>query len=248
MERDKIVKFCEEYLKVKNFTDFCHNGLQVEGAAEITKIITGVTLSQKLIEAAIAEKAQMIIVHHGLFVKYLGDNPEIKGVWRNRLKMLLANDINLVGFHLPLDAHPEIGNNITICKLLGITLNTEPFDVGFIGELKKEIDFNNFVKLVDEKLNTKSYTINAGPKLIKKIGVISGGSSPDVHEIAAWGADTFLAGDIREQIVRAVEELNINFINAGHYNTETFGIKNLGDLLAKKFDLDVEFIDVPCEI
>jgi len=248
MERNKIVKFCEEYLKVKDFTDFCNNGLQVEGTPEVKKIITGVTLSQKLIEQAIAKKAQMIIVHHGIFVKYLGEQPKITGVWKTRLKLLLANEINLLGFHLPLDAQPEIGNNINICKLLGIIINTEPFEVGFIGELKKEMDFNDFVKLVNEKLATKSYAINAGPKLVKKIGVISGGSSPDVHEIAAQGADTFLAGDIREQIVRVVEELNINFINAGHYNTETFGIKNLGDLLAKKFDLDVEFVDVPCEI
>jgi len=248
MERNQIVKFCEEYLKVKDFDDFCHNGLQVEGAAEVKKIITGVTLSQKLIEAAIEKKAQMIIVHHGLFVKYLGDKPEIKGVWRNRLKMLLTNDINLCGFHLPLDAHPDIGNNISICRLLGITKNVQPIDVGFIGELPKAMAFAGFVSLVKEKINPQVNALNCGQDLVKKIGVISGGASGDIHLIAEAGADTFLAGDIRESVVRPIEELKMNFINAGHYNTETFGIKNLGDLVAKKFGVDVEFVDIPCEI
>jgi len=248
MDRNKIVKFCEEYLKVKDFKDFCHNGLQVEGAADVTKIITGVTISQKLIEAAISKKAQMIMVHHGLFVKYLGDMPEIKGVWRNRLKMLLANDINLVGFHLPLDAQPEIGNNISICRLLGITANVQPIDVGFIGELPKPMAFTDFVSLVKEKINPQVNALNGGNNMVKKIGVISGGASPDIHLIAEAGADTFLAGDIRESVVRPIEELQMNFINAGHYNTETFGIKNLGELVAKEFGVEVEFVDIPCEI
>jgi dinuclear metal center YbgI/SA1388 family protein len=248
MDRNKIVKFCQDYLKVKDFTDFCHNGLQVEGTSEVTKIITGVTLSQKLIEAALAKKAQMIIVHHGIFGSQIENPPQIKGVIKNRLKMMLCNDLNLCGYHLPLDSHPEIGNNITICKLLGITRNTEPFDVGFVGELDKEMDFAEFVALVNAKLKTKSYVINAGSKKVKKVGVISGSASPDFKLAAELGADTYICGDIREEVVREVEEASINLINAGHYNTEPFGIKNLGELLAKEFEVAVEFVDVPCEI
>lgn len=245
--RDKIVKFCEEYLQVKNFKDYCHNGLQVEGDDKISKIITGVSFSQKLIKVAVEKNAQMIIVHHGIFSSKTSSLPQFKGVLKNRLKSLLENNINLCGFHLPLDAHPVIGNNISICKLLNIQ-KTEPFYVGFIGELKKQIKFSDFVKSVNKKLNTNSYIISAGQKNIKKIGVISGGASPEFKQAVELGADTYLCGDIREEVVRAVEEAEINFINAGHYNTEKLGVQNLGNLIAKKFKVKVEFVDIPCEI
>lgn len=247
VERNKIIKFCEEYLKVKNFTDYCHNGLQVEGADKIERIITGVSLSQKLIKAAITEKAQMIIVHHGIFGDMIDKPPVIKGTMKNRLKLILENNINLAGFHLPLDAHPMIGNNISLCKMFGIK-NTKPFDVGFIGQLDRPINFLDFVKIIDKKLNTKSYFLAVGPKMIKKIGIISGGASPEYQLAAELGADAYLCGDIRESIVRGAEEVGINIINAGHYNTEKTGIQNLGNLLAKKFKVKVEFVDIPCEI
>ncbi|MDP3043188.1 MAG: Nif3-like dinuclear metal center hexameric protein [bacterium] len=247
INRNKIVKFCEDYLKVKDFNDYCVNGLQVEGAEEVDKIVTGVSISKQLIKSAINKKAQMIIVHHGIFGNQIGKPPKFTGYLRNRLKIILENDINLCGFHLPLDAHPAIGNNISLCKLLGIK-KAAPFNVGFIGELEKEMDFKNFADLVNKKLSTNSYIIGAGPKKIKKVGVISGGASPDFKSAAELGADTFLCGDIREEVVRAVEEIGVNFINAGHYNTEKLGIQNLGNLIAKKFGIEVEFVDVPCDI
>jgi len=246
--RDKIVRFCEEYLKTKDFDDKCHNGLQIEGKDEINKIVIGVSLSQKLIQAAIDKKAEMIIVHHGIFAGDWGEKLQITGIYKDRIKLILNNDINLLGFHLPLDAHPEIGNNISLCNLLGVTKNVEPFDVGFIGEVKDEVDFKNFVDLVNEKLEVKSYSIAAGPDKVKKVGIISGGASPDFKYFAQQGCDTFLSGDIRESVVSAVEETGINFINAGHYNTEKLGIQNLGKVIAKEFDLEVEFVDVPCKI
>lgn len=247
MNRDKIVKFCEDYLSVKDFEDHCHNGLQVEGAKEVKKIITGVSFSQKLIEKAIENNAEMIMVHHGIFTGQIGKLPVIKSVLKNRLKSLLKNNINLCGFHLPLDAHPVIGNNISICNMLGIK-KVKKFEVGFVGELKTAENFESFVKKVNKKLNTRSYAIGAGPKKVKKVGVISGGASPHVLEAAELGVDTYICGDIREEVVRRVEELGINFINAGHYNSEVFGIKNLGELLAKKFKIKVKFIDIPNEI
>jgi len=253
IQRDKIVKFCEEYLKVKDFEDKCHNGLQVEGKSEIKKIVTGVSLSQKLIEQAIAKKADMLIVHHGLFSGAWGSELQITGLYKNRLKLLLENEINLMGFHLPLDAHPEIGNNISLCKLLNLqdikVLNTPDYgDIGYLGELKPEMELADFVDLVNEKLGVKAYSLAAGPQKVKKVGIISGGASPDYKAAVVAGCDTFLSGDIRESVVRAVEETGINFINAGHYNTEKLGVKNLGELLAEKFDLEVEFVDIPNEI
>lgn len=246
-DRNKIIAFCKDYLKVDKFEDYCTNGLQVEGKKEINKIVTGVTFSEKLIKEAIKKKADMIIVHHGLFGDQIGKQPVIKGFIAGRLKLLLSKDINLAGYHLPLDAHPLIGNNAGLCRLLGIR-NLKPFDVGFIGVLSRPMEFRQFVSLVDKKLQTKSYAISAGKKFIKSVGVISGGSSPDFKKAAELGADTYIAGDIRESVVEAINEIGINFINAGHYNTEKLGIQNLGNLIAKKFKVKVEFIDIPCEI
>jgi len=252
-DRDKIIKFCEDYLKTKKTTDYCHNGLQVEGSKEVSKIIIGVSLSQKLIESAIAKKAQMIIVHHGLFKSSIATLPEIKGHLKNRLKLLLSNDINLAGFHLPLDAHPVIGNNISLAKLFGLKnikpINTPDYgEIGFIGDFAKPKLFTDFVKEVNKKLNTKSYIISAGPKHIKRLGIISGGASPDYIDAVKMGADVYLCGDIREDLVEAIKETGVNFINAGHYNTEKLGVQNLGNLIAKKFKIKVEFVDIPCEV
>lgn len=253
VERNKIVKFCEEYLKTKDFKDYCHNGLQVEGTAKVKKVITGVSLSKQLIEKAIEKKAGMIIVHHGLFSSQIGSPPQINGVLKGRLKLLLENDINLCGFHLPLDSHPEIGNNISLLRLFGLkkvgVINTPNYgDIGFLGELDKPICFDSFVEMVNSKLNTNSYIIAAGPKEVKRVGIISGGALPEFALAAELGADTYICGDIRESIVRQVEEMGINFLNAGHYNTEKLGIQNLGNLVADKFGIKVEFVDIPCEI
>jgi len=246
-DRNEIIKFCEEYLKVSEFKDYCKNGLQVEGKDKVKTIIIGVSISRKLIKEAINKKADMIIVHHGIFGNLIGEPPVIKGYVKNRLKLLLENNINLAGFHLPLDAHPAIGNNISLCKLLGVK-NAKPFSIGFWGNLDKATDINNFVKTVNDKLKTNSYLLAAGPEKIKKVGIVSGGSSPDFQDAFESGADTYLCGDIRESVIRAAEEIGINIINAGHYNTEKLGIINLGELIAKKFKVNAKFVDIPCDI
>jgi dinuclear metal center YbgI/SA1388 family protein len=247
MDRKRIISFCEEYLATKDFEDYCHNGLQVEGATNVVKIVSGVSLSVRLIEAAIAEQAQLLIVHHGIFGNHIGTKPQIKGSLRKRLGLLLTHDINLAGFHLPLDAHPEIGNNVSLCRLFGIE-NLEKFDVGFSGELDKAIPRADFVALVDRTLASTSYVLGSGPDMVKRVAVISGGSSPDYAKAAERACDTFVCGDMRESIVRGAEEIGINVINAGHYNTEKLGIMNLGALLEKEFGIEHMFVDVPCEI
>ncbi len=247
MTNSKIItKYCQKYLKVKDFEDYCHNGCQIEGAEEVSRIITGVSLSRQLIESAIEKKAQMIIVHHGLFGDLIGTPPIIKGVTRDRIKQLLENNINLLGFHLPLDAHAEIGNNISICHKLKID-KLEVFNVGFIGELKADIDFDEFLEKTNKVLDTNSYSIQAGNKKVKRVGVISGGSSKMLQNAKEKGADTYICGDVGESTIREVEEANMNFINAGHYNTEKFGVQNLGELLIEKFGIEAEFVDIPNE-
>ncbi len=247
IEVKEIIKYSEDYLKVKDFEDSCANGLQIEGAPKTNKIITGVSLSQKLIEIAVKKKAKMIMVHHGVFNKHLPVPFRLKGVIRNRIKLLLENDINLAGFHLPLDAHPVIGNNASLCELLGIK-NIEPFHVGFVGDLAEPVKFGDFVDLVNKKLGVNSYIISAGPNIIKRVGIVSGGASREFTQAQEKGADTYMCGDICESVVWGVEEAKINYINAGHYNTEKLGIQNLGELVEKKFKIKVEFIDIPNDI
>jgi dinuclear metal center YbgI/SA1388 family protein len=247
MQTQKIVKFLEEYLKTGDFQDHCHNGLQVEGVGEVDRIITGVSLSAELIEKAIEKKARMIIVHHGIFGDMIGSPPRITGVVKDRLRLLLENDINLLGYHLPLDAHPEIGNNISLCRLLDV-VNPEKMDIGFAGSLKEAMSFFEFVKKVNEKLGTESYSLPVGPKEVRRVGIMSGGASPEYKLAKEMGCDTFVCGDICENVFWEAKEAGINIINAGHYNTEKLGIKNLGDLLAEKFGIDVIFVDIPCEV
>lgn len=252
VSRDKIVSFCSDYLKVENFKDYCHNGLQISGTDKINKIVIGVTISKKLIEAAMQKKADMIIVHHGLFAKHFGEFPVIEGVWRERLKLLLNNDISLCGFHLPLDAHHLIGNNISILQALGLVkvcgIKEDGQSVGYVGEYKISVARDKFIESVNKKLETKSVVLEFGAKQIKKVGIVSGGASPSWFTAQKLGCDTFITGDLRESVVRPAEEAGVNIINAGHYNSERFGIINLGRLVQKKFKVSVEFVEVPCDI
>ena len=251
--RNDIIKFCDEYLKVDTFKDYCYNGLQIEGKENISKIVTGVSLSRQFIKKAIDEKADMIIVHHGLFKNQLGEPPRIIGIFRDRIKLLLEHDINLCGYHLPLDAHPEIGNNISLARLLELQdikrLNS-PFygDIGYIGDVKDQMKFAEFIKLIDKKLNTHSYILAAGHEFVKKVGIISGGGSVEYSSAFEQGADTFITGDIKENIVREIDEIGLNFINAGHYNTEKLGVQNLGKLVSETFNIETKFVDIPCKI
>lgn len=246
-KRDEIVGFCQEYLKTEAFPDHCHNGLQVAGSPEVKRIITGVSYSARLVEAAIKKGAQMILVHHGLFGNAFGDRISITGFQRDRLALLFKHDISLCGYHLPLDAHPEIGNNISLCRLLGVK-KPEKLDVGFIGNLKTPKTLKQLTDDVNKTLATKSRVVAGGPQKIRRLAIVSGGASGYYQTAAKAGAEAFLCGDLREDVVRAAEELKMHVIDGGHYNTEKLGIQKLGELVGKKFRLPVEFVDIPCEI
>ena len=253
VEVKKIIEYCEKYLETDKWHDYCHNGLQVEGAAKVGKFISGVSLSRDLVNYAIKKNVRLIIVHHGIFQSDVPSIPQFKGILRERLKLLLSNNINLLGFHLPLDAHPVIGNNISLLKLFGLK-KTDEIDspgygaIGYIGEYGEAMKRDDFINLVNDRLETSSYVIPAGPNRIRRVGIVSGGAEGDYAIAAEMGADTFLCGQIKENVVRAIEETKINFINAGHYNTEKLGVQNLGNLIAKKFGIKHEFVDIPCDV
>lgn len=244
MERDRIVQFASSYLNAEDFTDYCVNGLQVAGADDVDRVVSGVSISSRLIEAAINRQAQMVLVHHGFFRGDIPDPLALTGVMRERLALLLRHDINVVGYHLPLDAHPEIGNSALACKRLGLT-DIESVDVGFAGSLQAPKSRKSFVKRVEELYERDVQVFAFGPNEVTKVAVVSGGSSPYWVQALRAGADTFVCGDMRENIVRAIEEAGINVINAGHYATEKLGIRALSDLLRESLGIDVDFVDIP---
>ncbi len=243
-KRDEIVQYINELLNIAEFQDDSFNGLQVEGKAEIEKIVLGVSISERLFQAAIGEQADMIIVHHGMFWKNAPSPYLITGILRNRIALLIKNDINLVAYHLPLDAHAELGNNAQIMKRLSIE-TIKPVDVGFLGRLKNKLSFEKFVKIVNNELDTEAQVFAFGSPDVHRVLVLSGGSSRFYQLALDNDADTFIGGDMRENLVRELEEVGLNFIHAGHYNTEKFGVQALCVKLNQEFCIPCKFIDIP---
>ncbi len=247
MQRDKLSKYLREYLKVDEFEDYGPNGLQVEGRAKISTIVTAVSASVELFEKALQAKADAIIVHHGLIWNF--ERPLYKGGYRQRVKLLLENNINLYGFHLPLDAHPEVGNNAQIARLLNLQ-KIKPFGeykgnkIGTRGELNdlspKQI-FNNIKKDINPDCLLFAY----GPPRIKQVGIISGGAQKEVKQAVLQDLDLFITGEASEYTRHYVKEEKLHFVAAGHHATERFGIQALGKHLQNKFGLDLHYIEVP---
>lgn len=244
VRRDEIINYLNNLLNISEFDDSSVNGLQVEGKEEIQKIVLGVSVSERLFQAAVQEKADMVIVHHGAFWKNTPLPYILTGIHRNRMALLLKNDINLAAYHLPLDAHPEIGNNVQIMKRLHIE-PIQPVEIGFLGQLKSPMNLDKFVDLVNQEFQTTSLVFPFGSPEVHRILVISGGSSRYYQFALDKNADTFLGGDMRENVVRELEEVGLNFIHAGHYNTEKFGVQALGKKLEQEFKLACLYIDIP---
>ncbi|MCF2910595.1 Nif3-like dinuclear metal center hexameric protein [Pseudoalteromonas sp. DL2-H2.2] len=247
MQRKKLVNHLNEFLKPFQIKDYCPNGLQVEGKTEIRKVITGVTASQALIDAAIEKQADAILVHHGYFWK--GEDQTVTGMKKRRLQALLAHDINLLAYHLPLDVHPEVGNNAQLGKLLGLTIERplEPWNsnsVAVKGKLSEPMSATDFATLIEQKLGRKPLLNQAGDHLIKTIAWCTGGGQSFIDLAASQGIDAYLTGEASEQTIHSSNEQQIHFFAAGHHATERYGAKALGEYLATQFDLDVEFVDI----
>jgi len=243
-KRDEIIEYINHFLNIREFDDLSVNGLQVEGRAEIEKIVLGVSVSERLFQAAVKQQADMVIVHHGAFWKNAPAPPILTGMFRKRMALLIKNDINLAAYHLPLDAHAEIGNNAGIMR----RLNVEPIksvEVGLLGRLNEPVPIETFVERVNNKLQTNVQVFPFGSPDVQQLLVISGASSRYYQLALDNDADTFLGGDIKENVVRELEEVGLNFINAGHYNTEKFGVQALGEKLAQQLNVSCKFIDIP---
>lgn len=242
-DRDEILDYANELLDLDAYSDYAPMGMQVPGAREVQRIVAGVSASLELFEHAAEAKADLILVHHGLF--WERDPREIDEALKRRLKALFDADMTLAAYHLALDAHPVVGNNALLARELGID-PSEPFaGIGFGGTLDEPASIDEFAARVREKVGGDPVVFAHGPERIERAAVITGGAARYVADAARDGYDLFLTGEAAEPTLHAAQELGIHFVAAGHYATERIGIQALTKRLAEQFDLDWEFIDLP---
>lgn len=242
MNNFKLEKIINEYLKINQYKDCVPNGLQVEGVSIVKKIITGVTASQDLIDQSIKLKTDAIIVHHGFFWK--NEPVQILNMKKKRIKKLLCNNINLYSYHLPLDAHPIVGNNAQLGNLINIKKISYICPILPIGQLDKSIKPKKFRKKLQKKFKKKPFYIENKEKKIKKIAWCTGSGQNLLEKAAQAGADAFVTGEVSEKIFHIAKEMNINFYSLGHHTTEIYGIQALGEWLKKKYGFLVNFINI----
>jgi dinuclear metal center YbgI/SA1388 family protein len=241
--RDEIVAFADELLDISSYPDYGPMGLQVVGAAEVEKIVCGVSASRELFERAAASNAQMVIVHHGLF--WEKDTRVIGPLMRGRLQALFEADLSLAAYHLALDAHPEIGNNANLARELGVEPMRRFTEWGFGGPLGEPASIADLSSRVQEVVGRMPLVFSYGPEQVKSLAIISGGAGRYVAEAIAEGYDCFLTGEADEPTKHTAKEAGIHFIAGGHYATETSGVQALAERIAEKFGLDWEFVDLP---
>ena len=244
-----IVARLDSLLDPGSFDDLGPNGLQVPGAEQVTKIATGVTAQLELFERAAGAGAQLVLCHHGLLWDFLPRRIDRKA--QRRLKALFDADLSLVAYHLPLDAHPEVGNNALIADGLGCEAR-EPFGVhrgrpiGIAGRFAGDgVPAGELVQRVRDVCGREPLVFDAGPERVRSIGIVSGGAARDVSQALDAGLDAFLTGEPTESVMNDAREGGLHFIAAGHYATETFGVRRLGDLLAERFGVHHVFLDIP---
>lgn len=242
-----LLNYSDNILEIDRFNDYCPNGLQVEGKHEVSKIISGVTASQALIDAAINEKADVLLVHHGYFWK--GEDAGIVGVKYKRVRSLIEAGISLLAYHLPLDAHPLYGNNAKLAEILNFDIAgnfpSEKDAVGMYGTLKTPMLAADFSEKIATALGRVPLHIGENSEQIHTIAWCSGAAQSYIEAAAELGVDAYLTGEISEQTVHLARELGIHFYAAGHHATERYGVQALGEHLALHFDLTHQFIDIP---
>lgn len=240
-----LVGELDRYLDAARIADYCPNGLQVEGRGEVHRIVSGVTASQALLDAAVEQQADLVLVHHGYFWK--SENPCITGMKQRRLKTLLANDISLLAYHLPLDVHPEVGNNVQLAQRLGLQVEGalepgNPRSVGLIGRLPQVLAPAEFAAQVAQVLGREPLLI-AGERPIRSIAWCTGAAQGYIEQAIAGGVDAYLTGEVSESTVHSARENGISFLAAGHHATERYGVQALGEWIAQRFGVEHHFVD-----
>ncbi|TBU98927.1 Nif3-like dinuclear metal center hexameric protein [Stutzerimonas kirkiae] len=242
-----LVDEASRYLDAERIADYCPNGLQVEGRGAVRRIVSGVTASQALLDVALEAGADLVLVHHGYFWK--GEDACITGMKRRRLQTLLGNDISLLAYHLPLDVHPEVGNNVQLARRLGIRVEGplepgNPRTVGLLGRLERPCAAVEFARHVAEVLGREPLLVE-GDGVVERVGWCTGGGQGYIDKAIAAGVDLYLTGEASEQTFHSARENGISFIAAGHHATERYGVQALGEYLAGHFGIEHLFIDCP---
>lgn len=244
MNINQLLDYTRQLLQVERFRDYCPNGLQVQGKSDVLKIVTGVTASMALLEAAHAENADLILVHHGYFWK--NEDERIVGIKKQRLQFLLKHDLNLVAYHLPLDAHIEFGNNAQLGKKMGIEIQGWAGEQNIVayGDLPIAQTVETFAKDLGKILNREPMVIGNADKVIKTIAWCTGAAQGYIEAAIALGVDAFVSGEISEQTFHLAQESGVAYIAAGHHATERYGVQALGAHLADRFGLRHTFIEI----
>jgi dinuclear metal center YbgI/SA1388 family protein len=247
INRDDFAKYLEQALDITRFRDYSPNGLQVEGRPLIKKIVTGVTASLALIEAAVEANADAILVHHGYF--WRGEDPRVVGPKYNRLKLLLAHDINLFAYHLPLDMHPDFGNNAQLGRRLGLAVNGRfgENDLGWLGVAQDASikTVGDLAVAIEARLGRAPLVIGNEAQALGRVGWCSGAAHALLGDAITAGANTYLSGEISEHTVHLARESGVAYLACGHHATERYGVQALGVHLVEQFGIEHHFIDIP---
>jgi dinuclear metal center YbgI/SA1388 family protein len=242
-DRDEIIAYANDLLDLDAYPDYAPMGMQVPGGREVRRIVAGVSASLELFAQAAEAKADLILVHHGLF--WERDPRAIDETLKRRLKALFDADMTLAAYHLALDAHPEVGNNALLARELGVEPERRFAGLGFGGPLTEPVDIGGFVARAKEILEAEPMVFDHGPELIETAAVVTGGAGRYVADAARDGYDLFLTGEAEEGSLQAAKELGIHFVAGGHYATERIGVKALAALLAERFELEWQFVELP---
>jgi dinuclear metal center YbgI/SA1388 family protein len=247
--RDEILSYCDDLLDCGSFEDYGPNGLQVPGRTEVTRVATGVTANLATLEQGVESGAELVLTHHGLL---WGDElAPLSAPMAARLRALLCADVSLAAFHLPLDAHPEIGNNALLRDALDLEADERPFGqakgsaVGLIGRASEPIDIAELGRRLSDAVGREPLVFDSGPDQISTVGIVTGAGGFALHEAGPMGIDALVTGEPSEPVMGEAREYGVHFLAGGHYATETFGIRRLGELIAERFSVDHLFIDVP---
>lgn len=248
ISRAELVRYLDTLLEARAGRDYGPNGLQVEGAAEVRKVATGVSGCLELFERARAAGADTVLVHHGIF--WEGTPRALTGMQYRRVAALLAGNLNLLAYHLPLDRHPELGNNVLGAKALGL-YGVEAFGsyeglpIGARGLFPEPITAAELVERCARAYGREPLAFLGGPAEVRTVGLISGGAQREVYQAIDAGLDAYVTGEVSEWVMNVARESGIHYVAAGHYATEVLGIRALGEHVAARFGLAHEFIDVP---
>lgn len=243
----ELVRYCDQLLQTDRFRDYAPNGLQVEGRPRVVRMMTGVTACQALLDAAVAWEADLVLVHHGYFWK--GESPVVTGIKQRRLKTLLQHEMNLMAYHLPLDAHPELGNNARLAARLGLEVKgplvpeASPA-IGNIGQLEQALSLEALAQRIQDRLGRQPQVISGGDHEIRRVAWCTGAAERMIEQALAQGVDAYISGEISEPVVHTAREAGIHYLGAGHHATERYGVQALGEHLAQQFGLVHRFVDI----